>query len=221
MKTALDHIAVSAPDLRAGADFVERALGVRPRPGGAHARMGTHNLLLRLGPDVYLEVIAPDPAAPRPQRPRWFELDRLGPACAPRLATWVARTDDIAAARAAAGPSQGEVEPMQRGALSWRITIPADGSLPGNAGGAMPTLIQWDAEPHPAAVLDDLGCTLEGLDVFHPEPARLRAMLDAIGYEGAVVSLHFGETPRLQARVRTPHGLRMLPAAAAPDGAAQ
>ncbi|MCD0504910.1 VOC family protein, partial [Bordetella petrii] len=59
MKTLLDHIAVAAPDLASGADWVERALGVRPQRGGAHPRMGTHNLLLRLGPDVYLEVIAP------------------------------------------------------------------------------------------------------------------------------------------------------------------
>src|SRR5690606_8310049 len=76
-----------------------------------------------------------------------------------RLATWVARTDDIGAARAACGAEVGEIEPMTRGALSWRITIPADGSLP--CQGAAPTLIQWDAEPHPASALPDAGCALE------------------------------------------------------------
>jgi hypothetical protein len=59
----IDHIAVTAPTLEAGAELVRLALGVEPQAGGAHARMGTHNLLLRLGDAVYLEVIAPDPRA--------------------------------------------------------------------------------------------------------------------------------------------------------------
>jgi len=210
MQTLLDHIAVAAPDLATGADFVERALGVRPGPGGAHPRMGTHNLLLRLGDDVYLEVIAPDPAAPRPARPRWFELDRLGAGAPARLATWVARTDDIGAARAACGAEVGEIEPMTRGALSWRITIPADGSLP--CQGAAPTLIQWDAEPHPASALPDAGCALEALEVWHPDPARVRAMLDAVAFAGdvAVRGLPAGAAPQLRARIRAAGGVRTL-----------
>lgn len=211
MQALLDHIAVAAPNLAAGADFVEHALGVRPQAGGAHPRMGTHNLLLRLGESTYLEVIARDPAAPAPSCPRWFELDRLAPDSPPRLATWVARTDDIAAAAGACGTA-GQIEPMTRGALSWRITIPPDGSLP--AGGAAPTLIQWDAAPHPAAKLDDLGCHLEALQVFHSDPDGIRAMLDAIAFAGPVEvhALPTGEAPRLLARIRTPQGLRTLPA---------
>jgi len=213
MKAFLDHIAVAAPDLASGADFVEQALGVRPRAGGAHPRMGTHNLLLRLGDDIYLEVISPDPAAPAPGRARWFELDALVPASAPRLAAWVARTDDIVAARQACGAVVGEVEPMTRGALSWRITIPADGALP--EGGAAPALIQWDAAAHPAAALDDLGCTLQGLDVFHPDPARIRRLLDAAAFAGPVRvhGLPAGAAARLSARILTPRGPRTLPAA--------
>jgi len=211
MQALLDHIAVTAPSLAIGADFIEHALGVRPQQGGAHPRMGTHNLLLRLGESVYLEVIACDPAAPAPQRPRWFELDRLAPDAPPRLATWVARTDDIAAAVQACAAA-GQIEPMTRGELSWRITIPADGSLP--AAGAAPTLIQWDALPHPATKLDDLGCHLEALQVFHPDPQGIRATLDAIAFAGPVEvrALPAGAAPRLQARIRTPQGLRMLPA---------
>src|SRR4051794_29994915 len=68
----LDHLVVVAPTLGAGAASVRSALGADPRPGGWHDRMGTHNVLLRLGPDVYLEVIAIDPAARPPGRVRWF-----------------------------------------------------------------------------------------------------------------------------------------------------
>src|SRR2546421_5324073 len=90
----IDHLVVTAPDLASGAELVRRALGVELQAGGKHARMGTHNLVLKLGDSIYLEVIAPDPDAPDPGRSRWFELDRQGP---PRLATWAARTSDIRA----------------------------------------------------------------------------------------------------------------------------
>jgi len=55
----IDHIAITAPTLEAGAKFVKNVLGVNPQKGGEHLRMGTHNLLLRLGDTTYLEVISP------------------------------------------------------------------------------------------------------------------------------------------------------------------
>src|ERR1700739_2059301 len=94
----LDHIVITAPTLALGVDFVRQTLGVTPQMGGEHPRMGTHNYFLKLGEKIYLEVIAVNPNAPSPQRPRWFALDQVGPDELPRLATWVARTDDIKAA---------------------------------------------------------------------------------------------------------------------------
>src|SRR3989442_15725565 len=123
----IDHLVVTAPDLAAGAELVRRSLGVTPQPGGEHARMGTHNSLLKLGDSLYLEVIAPNPDAPRPGRPRWFQLDGQEWVSRPRLATWVARTSDLRSTLAAASEPLGAVEPMSRGDLSWLITIPADG----------------------------------------------------------------------------------------------
>jgi hypothetical protein len=207
----IDHLAIVAPTLQAGSDALYAQLGVRPQTGGQHARMGTHNLLLRLGDAVYLEVIAVDPGVPAPARPRWFGLDRLAADAPPRLACWVARTDDIAAAAAAAAPVPvGEVLPMSRGALGWRITVPADGSLP--LGGAAPALIQWDTAAHPAATLEDLGCTLVALELQHPEPSRVQALFERLGLAGPAVTLTVREAvaPGLLAWVRTPAGLRSL-----------
>jgi hypothetical protein len=63
-------LVVAAPTLEAGAAWVADRLGAACRPGGAHTRMGTHNVLLRFGPAIYLEVIAIDPATAPPDRPR-------------------------------------------------------------------------------------------------------------------------------------------------------
>jgi hypothetical protein len=169
--------------------------------------MGTHNLLLRLGPAAYLEVIAAAPAAPPAGRPRWFGLDALAPDAAPRLAAWVGRTDDVAAAAAASPNPLGAVEPMSRGDLTWRLTVPPDGSLP--VGGAAPLLIQWDYGPHPADRLPDDGCELVGLTVTHPDPDRVKRVLAAVGF-GGPVAVVAGEAVKLQAQVRTPSGVRRL-----------
>jgi hypothetical protein len=204
----LDHLVVTAPSLAAGVAYVEAALGVTAQPGGRHPRMGTHNCLLKLGPAVYLEVLAVDPEAPPPARPRWFCLDSAAEA-APRLAAWVARTGDIRAA-AACSPAFGAAEPMERGPLRWEITLPEQGGLPFD--GVAPTLIQWRTEPHPAALLADSGCALAGLEGRHARAAELAELLRAIGFQGAFrVALPApGQGPGLTARIATPAGLRTL-----------
>ena len=134
--TAIDHLVVAAATLAQGCDWVESGLRVRPQPGGRYVAMGTHNALLRLGPRRYLEVIAIDPAGTAPGRPRWFDLDdprmRAQLTDGPRLVHFVARTDDIEQQRAQSPVDVGDVLPMSRGSLRWRMTIPPDGHLPGH-----------------------------------------------------------------------------------------
>ncbi|MFI5282308.1 MAG: VOC family protein [Candidatus Dormibacterales bacterium] len=205
----LDHVVVVAGSREAGSAWVEAALGARPEMGGEHARMGTHNALLRLGDRQYLEVIAIDPQAPGPDRPRWFGMDRLTHDSPPRLAAWVARTPDLAQAAAASILPLGEIESMKRGALSWQIAVPIDGEL--LLEGALPTLIQWTGD-HPAAGLPDRGCRLLGLELFNPWPLALAALLQSIGLRHAVTirTLPHDERPFLRATIETPIGLRVL-----------
>jgi hypothetical protein len=169
--------------------------------------MGTHNRLLRLGPGVYLEVIAIDPAAADPGRPRWFGLDALAPDAEPRLAAWVARADDLHVTATASPVPLGPIEPMARGDLAWRLTVPPDGSVP--LGGAAPLLIQWDVGPHPADRLPDDGHSLVQLAVAHPAPDRVNEVLAAIRFAGPVAVAR-GDRPGLAAVVATPRGDRWL-----------
>jgi len=198
----LDHLAVSALTLAEGVTAVEAALGLTLGPGGQHPHMATHNRLLGLG-DVYLEVIAADPAAPAPAWPRWFDLDRFtGP---PRLTTWIAACDDLDAALAAAPGGSGVPVDLARGDLRWRMAVPGNGCLPFD--GAYPALIQWQG-PHPTARLPDAGARLQRLEIAHPEPDRLRAAL--AGFADPRVVIVPGTAPALQATVTTPHGARTL-----------
>ncbi|MBT0963284.1 VOC family protein [Denitromonas iodatirespirans] len=203
---AIDHLVVTAPSLAAGVAWVEATLGVPMQAGGEHVRMGTHNALLSLGPGVYLEVIAVNPAAPPPAHPRWFGLDALAPDAAPRLATWVLRTDDIAADVAAFAISPGAVMPMARGDFRWQISVPADGRLV--ADGVQPTLIQWADARHPADSLADVGCRLLRLVCAHPQAGALQAPLARLGLDACLEwqTLMPGQTPCLSAELDTPAG---------------
>jgi hypothetical protein len=172
--------------------------------------MATHNALLRLGGSTYLEVIAPNPEALHPDEPRWFELDRLTADQLPRLGTWVARTNDIEATTTACRGEFGDIESMSRGSLNWLMTIPAKGAL--LAGGVVPMLIEWRIAKHPAAALDDKGCALRRLELFHPNLEAVANILDCLGIRSEVDihELVTGIRPYLVAHIETPQGLRSI-----------
>ena len=204
---ALDHLVLAAATLEEGEDRVEALLGVRPRRGGKHVEMGTHNSLVRLGERSYLEVIAINPESEAPSRRRWFALDdpamRTALREGPRLIHWVARTRDIDAARRACPVDLGPAHPMERGAFRWRITIPDDGHLPG--GGVLPTLIQWADARHPADTMAESQVRLVALAGAHPDPATIRSALTALGI-GVALGVTYAAQPRLGAMLQTPRG---------------
>jgi len=71
----LDHIVLGANTLQEGTDYVEKKLGLSLSEIGFHHHMGTHNRVIKIGENIYLEVIAIDPNANKPKHFRWFNLD--------------------------------------------------------------------------------------------------------------------------------------------------
>lgn len=208
MTARLDHLVVLAASLDQGVAWSERVLGVMPAAGGTHPRMGTHNRLLRLGDDAYLEIIAIDPEAPPPQRARWFDMDdpslQASVDATPKLVHFVARCDDARAAvqsLADIGIDRGALVPASRGALQWQITIRPDGARLFD--GCLPTLIQWDGA-HPCDSLPAAGISLRALRVVHPQAQQLRAASAAIGLAGIELS---AGAPSLVATLDTPRGV--------------
>ena len=214
MNVQLDHLVVGAASLEQGAAHVQERLGVAVSGGGEHPLMGTHNRLLRLGEGAFLEVIAVNPHAPAPERPRWFGLDdpyvRESLERRPRLLGWVVRTPDIAQVQAKNSFSFGEAVSVNRGKLSWHFGLPDDGRL--LASGMLPYLITWSTPDHPAKHLEDRGCTLESLELVHPRAEWLAPLLSDIGAAGLVTltPLENDAAPYLKAHIRTPAGLKTL-----------
>ena len=200
-----DHIALVARSLDEGAAYIKDVLGIEMPNGGAHPRMGTHNRLMSLGGEAYLEVIAIDPDAPVPDRPRWYDLDRFDDS--PRLGTWVLGTRDIESALTHAHPNSGRAIEMARGDLGWLISVPDEGSMPMD--GAFPTLIEWPVDPHPATNMIDLGCRLASVSIEHPQAEVIENLIGDRIDRGLI---EFSKKPqmRIKAIIDTPTGLKEL-----------
>lgn len=199
----VDHLVFGVADLDAGMDYIEQRLGVRPVAGGRHARYGTQNALLSLGPATYLEIIAPDPELSRPARGRPFGLDSLRES---RLVTWAVRNEDIDTAASAAAAARVAIGPVESGSrerpdgtvLAWKLTDPY--ALP--LDGAVPFLISWGETPHPASSAPG-GTSLVGLRIEHPAPERVREALAAVGI---AMDVRQADEFRLVATIQTASG---------------
>jgi Glyoxalase-like domain len=212
VNVAVDHLVLAAADLEQGADWCQRKLGATPALGGRHVQFGTHNRLLRVAAagfaQAYLEIIAIDPAAPVPARPRWFGLDEVAlqrrVASEPRLIHFVARTPTLGGVRKRlidAGLDPGEPvhawRDSARGRLEWEILVRQDGAL--LCRGALPTLIEWRGI-HPAESMPESGVTLQSLSLCGVP----RAVQRALQLEG--VTMDSGPGPALLATLATPLG---------------
>ena len=184
-------------------DELEETLGVRPAMGGRHPGFGTHNALLSLGPDAYLELLAVDPDQERPPRSKTMELLDIA---TPRLINWAIRTDDIdtlVMRSRSAGYDPGRILRMQRQrpdgqVIEWRLTS----DPPDWPGALVPFVIDWETSPHPAAS-SPKGVSLSQLRAEHPQPSSVLPALRALQ---ADLGVAHGPQPALIATVETPKG---------------
>ncbi len=208
----IDHLVITVPNLETGSQWIEQQLGVPMQPGGEHPLMGTHNLLLSLGPECYLEVIANSPTLPAPDHPRWFNMDNLTANSNPSLATWVARTTDIEQTAAQASENLGPINTMYRGDLDWHITIPSNGGLP--LDGTAPALIQWKTTQLPAANLFDQGVRLEHLELCHPKHKQLTQLINSLAMLDPI-QITPAPHPHLKAYLKVAGDIRCITSASA------
>jgi hypothetical protein len=208
----LDHITVIAPSLAEGVAHIRACLDIDVPFGRRHPDMGTHNHLLRLGESVYLEIIAVDPDATRPNRARWFGLDNAVAVRADwdsgrRLRSWVARTTEIDAVLARPEAALGNKVEFTSANGNFCFAIPDDGTLP--LDGAAPSVIDRLGKPPSVAAMTDCGARLRALILEHPDPAPVLTLYDSLNLETAP-EVRLGERLRYRALIDTPAGLKEL-----------
>jgi hypothetical protein len=208
----LDHLTVIAPTLSEGVAHVRTCLDLDIPFGQRHGYMGTHNHLLQLGDEVYLEVIAVDSDAPPPARARWFGLDNQKAVMADwdagrRLRGWVARTDRMSAVLAGREDMFGRKVALPSTNSSFDFAIPDDGSLP--LDGAVPSLIDRRGIARSMANIADLGARLESFSLQHPDALSLSQIYRTLDTDRPPVIVQGGDL-RYRAVIETPAGRREL-----------
>jgi hypothetical protein len=208
----LDHLTVIAPTLAEGVSHVRTCLDLDVPFGQRHVYMGTHNHLLQLGGTVYLEIVALDPHAVQPGRPRWFGLDdqrqvREDWEEGRRLRGWVARTDGIGAVLEGRERIFGEIVPLPAVESSFDFAIPGDGSLP--LRGAVPSIIDRRGKPRAMATIADLGARLRSFTLEHPDPAAISALYRELDIDRPP-AIALGPRLRYRAQIDTPAGTKEL-----------
>jgi len=179
MSSRIDHIVIGAANLISGTKILETKLSTKFSSGGEHQIMGTHNNLLKLQSDIYLEVIANNPNVDKPTHQRWFSLDEPRTKekikFSPRVLCWVLEVDNIENTVKKCGYNPGEILQISRGELTWKITVPSNGMLIDN--GVLPALIEWSSGKHPSKKLIDNNISINTISLFHPETSKIKYIM--------------------------------------------
>ena len=201
MQTGLDHIILGIDDLDRGIAWVERHTGVRAVFGGVHPGRGTRNALLALGPESYLEIIAPDPEQAATV---WFT--QILTMSQPKLIAWAVHTPVLAALAEAArsagiaidGPHDGARSRPDGKTLNWKLFHLRD-----DRGGRLPFFIEWGRDSvHPATDAPS-GCRLTSFHLQSPKADELSSIWRTLSVD---VKIERAKESRLMALLATPRG---------------
>ena len=208
----IDHFVIAATSLETGVNHIEKKLGVTMPFGGTHLKMGTHNHLMRIAESVFLEVIAINTDIKPERTPRWFDLDNPQMqnhiSQEPKLITWVIRTNNIEKTVKTANIPINNIETVSRGNLTWKITVPKDGSL--REDGLFPTFIQWPDDVKPWENMKDLGIRFEQATLKHPAPENLQKSIENIGISDTRISFKKSENKYIKLELQKPNNEKII-----------
>lgn len=198
----LDHLMWEELRLSEGEKRFAALTGVTPAFGGRHPDMGTHNSLLSLGPEKYLEIISLDPAHLEAANLPEETLSSFTPS----LFAFGVRTYDLVRVEQMVRATGLKIEHLHNitrqspdgRTLEWQ-TIVVGGH---DFGDFLPFFTRCGNVVHPSETAPK-GCELLEFSVGHPQHQELSRLYKALEIN---VPVFESEQPQLRAVLATPKG---------------
>lgn len=204
----IDHIVYSVPNLEASLKVFEKNLGIIPTIGGKHLSKGTHNALINLGNECYLEILAIDESNTAVSAPRWMGIDYLQGS---KITRWSLKSTQIekdSELLQRYNPDMGNIIEGNRAlpsgeTLSWKMTEP----LSSPEVDLLPFMLDWSkSKVHPTEQLSQQ-CLLLDLEFYHPNSLMEQECFDEIFDNLEIKS---GAEVQISATLSGPKGLMKI-----------
>ena len=209
----LDHIVFGARSLEEGTNFIEKKLDIKLSEVGYHDFMGTHNRVVKVDKDIYLEVIAIDPSSKSPNENRWFNLDnpilQKKLEYSPQMIGYVIETKDKEILKHFCAPIKAS-----RGNYKWNFAMP---NLESNffnkeliENGIIPSLINWKSNK-PVHEMKNNQLSLNKIEIeILDNQMQYKKIMDTIGIieklrfsrKNKTNNQQYNKYPRIQAFIK-------------------
>jgi hypothetical protein len=187
----IDHFMLGYHNLDKGIQWFRAHTGIEPVFGGRHPGRGTQNAMVSLSPEIYLEIIAPDPDQPS----NAFTESLMSIRVAPALITWALATSDIQQLKAGFKTDkiesseivEGSRKREDRSILKWKMLYAHSTDIRYFSPSAIPFFIEWEnMDLHPARTSPQ-GCNLLSFTAHHSEANRYIRSLKRAGFNAPFV----------------------------------
>lgn len=200
----IDHIAYAVPNLEKSCKDLEEKLGCKVVIGGRHLNNGTHNALINLGNEIYLELLAIDEENKEIKSPRWMGVDII---TEPRVTRWAIKSDNLGAELATlkeyneglAQSFEGSRKKQDGSTLKWHMALP----LPSPEIELAPFAVDWKDSIHPTKSLPD-ECELLSIEFKHPNPAKVNELFSKLNIEHKA---HQAVSTEIKLVIKSPKGV--------------
>lgn len=198
----IDHIILGINNLEKGIAQFEELTGVAPVFGGVHPYSFTHNALVALDDEIYIEIMAPRPDAENiPDH--FLTLENLTPI------GWAVRTHraehtkvKLKSARFTSTENKDGSRTKQDGTILTWTTFGIEGQ------DNFPFFIEWGAGTvHPSAS-SPAGCTLQSFNIITPDDEAMNKLNTKLNLGLTITK---GLEQQLQVIIDTPKGKVTFP----------
>ena len=199
----IDHIVYAVANLERSIEIFTKATGLKVYPGGEHPDWGTHNAIVRIGEQTYLEFIAKKKSSQPVHKQTWMGLDLIE---SDKITRWALASKDVELDAKYLKKYNEDLATIVIGSraidehkmLNWLMTT----VLPSPWVEPAPFLIDWKKSEHPTAAIPQ-NCSIKSFTIEHAESEVLKKLLEKLQCPIEVYTTH---STQLKLVLDTPKG---------------